>query len=118
MRILLIAYNDPPQASPQAIRWHYLSRELARRGAKVHVLAPDVPAQAGAALDVPARTETRMSCYGERRFGALSCGTVNNIVADVSEGSGKRIVLMAHMDSVAAGPGAGTRGPAAPASRR
>ena len=54
MRILLIAYNYPPQASPQAIRWHYLSRELARRGAKVHVLAPDVPAQAGAALDVPA----------------------------------------------------------------
>ena len=53
MRILLIAYNYPPQASPQAIRWHYLSRELARRGAEVHVLAPDIPAQAGAALDVP-----------------------------------------------------------------
>ncbi|OOG48146.1 hypothetical protein B0E52_03070 [Rhodanobacter sp. C06] len=54
MRILLIAYNYPPQASPQAIRWYYLSRELARRGAEVHVLAPDIPAQAGAALDVPA----------------------------------------------------------------
>jgi hypothetical protein len=60
-----------------------------------------------AALSVPAQTETAMSCYGERRFGALSCGTVSNILADVSEGSGKRIVLMAHMDSVAAGPGAG-----------
>lgn len=60
-----------------------------------------------AALGVPARTESRMSCYGEPRFGALSCGTVNNIIADVSEGPGKNIVLMAHMDSVAAGPGAG-----------
>jgi len=60
-----------------------------------------------AALGVPARTETRMSCYGERRWGSLSCGTVTNIVADVSAAGGKQIVLMAHMDSVAAGPGAG-----------
>jgi acetylornithine deacetylase/succinyl-diaminopimelate desuccinylase-like protein len=60
-----------------------------------------------AALGVPATTQTRMSCYGERRWGALSCGTVTNIIADVFEGSGKKIVLMAHMDSVAAGPGAG-----------
>jgi len=60
-----------------------------------------------AVLGVPAQTQTRMSCYGERRWGALSCATVNNILADVSEGPGKQIVLMAHMDSVAAGPGAG-----------
>jgi hypothetical protein len=60
-----------------------------------------------AALDVPARTEPRMSCYGERRYGALSCATVHNIVAQVSEGEGKQLVLMAHADSVAAGPGAG-----------
>ena len=60
-----------------------------------------------ASLGLSARTEKRMSCYGERRYGALSCGTVNNIVAQVSEGGGKQIVLMAHADSVAAGPGAG-----------
>lgn len=54
MRILLIAYNYPPLASPQAIRWYYLSRELVRHGAEVHVLAPDLAPPPGAALDVPA----------------------------------------------------------------
>lgn len=53
MRILLIAYHYPPLATPQAIRWHYLSRELVRRGAQVHVLAPDLPARAESALAVP-----------------------------------------------------------------
>jgi hypothetical protein len=38
MRILLIAYDYPPLSSPQAIRWYYLSRELARRGVELHVL--------------------------------------------------------------------------------
>ena len=60
-----------------------------------------------AALGVSARTSTQMSCLDERRFGSLSCGTVTNIVADVLPGIGKRVVLMAHADSVAAGPGAG-----------
>jgi glycosyltransferase involved in cell wall biosynthesis len=45
VRILLIAYDFPPLASPQAIRWHYLTRELARLGAEVHVLAPDLALQ-------------------------------------------------------------------------
>src|SRR5690348_3474336 len=36
------------------------------------------------ALGVPATTQTGMSCYGERRFGALSCATVTNILGDVS----------------------------------
>lgn len=43
MRILLIAYEFPPIPSPQAIRWAYLSRELADLGVEVHVLAPDHP---------------------------------------------------------------------------
>jgi hypothetical protein len=60
-----------------------------------------------AALGVPARVQSRMSCYGEGRWGAISCGTVNNIIASVAPGEGKEIVLMAHGDSVAAGPGAG-----------
>jgi glycosyltransferase involved in cell wall biosynthesis len=53
MRILLIAYDYPPLSSPQAIRWYYLSRELARRGVEMHVLAPDLPARDGNSLDVP-----------------------------------------------------------------
>lgn len=53
MRILLLAYNYPPLASPQAIRWYYLTRELARQGAAVHVLAPDLPGTPGTALPVP-----------------------------------------------------------------
>jgi hypothetical protein len=58
-------------------------------------------------LGVSARTETGMSCADESRRGYIPCATVSNIIAGVSSGSGKRIVLMAHLDSVAAGPGAG-----------
>jgi len=53
MRILLVAYSYPPQAFPQAIRWYYLSRELARSGVDVHVLAPDIPSRDGSALEPP-----------------------------------------------------------------
>ncbi|MEW9571384.1 glycosyltransferase [Rhodanobacter sp. Si-c] len=52
MRILLIAYDYPPLASPQAIRWHYLTRELARLGVDVHVLAPQLPIS-GISMQVP-----------------------------------------------------------------
>ena len=58
-------------------------------------------------LGINARTETRMSCSDESRRGFIPCATVSNIIAGVSSGSGKRIVLMAHTKSVAAGPGAG-----------
>ena len=58
-------------------------------------------------LGVSARTQTGMSCADESRRGFIPCATVSNIIADVSPGRGKRIVLMAHLDSVAAGPGAG-----------
>ena len=54
MRILLVAYDYPPLGSPQAIRWYYLSRELARLGVELHVLAPDIPARDGNNLAVPA----------------------------------------------------------------
>lgn len=49
MKILLIAYEFPPSPSPQALRWTYLSAELARRGHEVHVLTPDL----GPELDTP-----------------------------------------------------------------
>jgi len=57
-----------------------------------------------ARLDVPAHTLTGRSCIAGR--GGISCATVSDIVADVIPGDGKAILLMAHMDSVAAGPGA------------
>jgi len=63
-----------------------------------------------AVLGVPARTQTAMSCYSEPRWNNVPCGTITNIVAAVSPGSGKAILLMAHSDSVAAGPGAADDG--------
>jgi hypothetical protein len=91
------------------------------------ILGPQRPRPAGSAenqaarerilkeladLGVPARMQSRMSCYGEGRWGFITCGTVNNIIASVAPGQGREIqgqeiVLMAHGDSVAAGPGAG-----------
>lgn len=42
MRILLVAYDFPPTQSPRALRWRYLTRELALLGHEVHVLVPDL----------------------------------------------------------------------------
>lgn len=41
MRVLLVAYEFLPSASPQSLRWAYLVRELAARGHEVHVLTAD-----------------------------------------------------------------------------
>jgi acetylornithine deacetylase/succinyl-diaminopimelate desuccinylase-like protein len=59
------------------------------------------------ALGVQAHTRTVTSCYSEPRWDNIPCATVTNITADVLLGAGKAILLMAHTDSVAAGPGAG-----------
>jgi hypothetical protein len=61
-----------------------------------------------AALGVPARTYTAFTCNEQdaRKFGVLPCATVTDIIADVIPGSGKAIVMLAHYDSVPAGPGA------------
>ncbi|HWA68733.1 MAG TPA: M20/M25/M40 family metallo-hydrolase [Rhizomicrobium sp.] len=61
-------------------------------------------------LGIAARTQTQMSCFTEPRWGAVECGTITNIVAPLSPGEGKSVLLMAHMDSVAAGPGAADDG--------
>lgn len=53
MRILLLAYAFPPLATPQALRWYYLTRELAARGHDVHVLAPDLVVDPSDSIDVP-----------------------------------------------------------------
>jgi hypothetical protein len=59
-----------------------------------------------ARLGVPATTYRAMGCDSEPRYGAIECGTVTDIIADVRPGAGKAIVLLAHYDSVPAGPGA------------
>jgi hypothetical protein len=85
------------------------------------VLGPQIPHPAGSAensavrlrllavlagMGVDAQTQTAMSCYGEARWHRVSCGTVGNVVARVTPGAGDPVLLMAHLDSVAAGPGA------------
>jgi len=57
-------------------------------------------------LAVPARVHSGFTCNAEQRFGLLSCATVSDIVGEIAPGNGKAIVLMAHYDSVPAGPGA------------
>lgn len=46
------------------------------------------------------------ACHSPRADGFLICATVNDVIADVIPGTGKAIVLLAHYDSVPAGPGA------------
>jgi hypothetical protein len=60
-----------------------------------------------ARLGVKTDALSTMSCYGEARFQATTCAHITDIIGEVAPGSGPAIVLMAHMDSVAAGPGAG-----------
>jgi hypothetical protein len=59
-----------------------------------------------AAMGVSAQTQTGMSCFGEARWNFVSCGTVGNVLVKVTSGTGDPVLLMAHLDSVAAGPGA------------
>ena len=43
MRILLIAYDFPPNPSPQSLRWAYLVRELTALGHEIQVITVDLP---------------------------------------------------------------------------
>ena len=55
-------------------------------------------------LGLSGQTISGMSCRGGR--GGVTCATVSDIAAEAIPGEGKALLLMAHMDSVAAGPGA------------
>jgi hypothetical protein len=59
-----------------------------------------------AAIGVKATTYTAFTCNAWRGFSYIACATVTDIIADVVPGQGKAIVMMAHYDSVPAGPGA------------
>jgi len=58
------------------------------------------------ALGVAASVRPAFSCNSEPRWKMVECGPVNNVVAQIRPGQGKAVLLMAHLDSVAAGPGA------------
>jgi hypothetical protein len=59
-----------------------------------------------AAMGVPAHTYQAFTCNPWRGLSFVACATVTDIVAEVIPGQGKAIVMMAHYDSVPAGPGA------------
>jgi hypothetical protein len=59
-----------------------------------------------AALGVKTTTYRAFACNAWRGFGFIPCATVTDVLAEVVPGEGKAIVLLAHYDSVPAGPGA------------
>ncbi|HEY5337620.1 MAG TPA: M20/M25/M40 family metallo-hydrolase, partial [Rhizomicrobium sp.] len=59
-----------------------------------------------AALGIPAHTYQAFTCNAWRGFSFIACATVTDVIADVVPGDGKAIILLAHYDSVPAGPGA------------
>ena len=54
--------------------------------------------------------DTAMGCDVGRRAAYVACATVTDIIAGVRGGKGKAIILLAHFDSVPAGPGAADDG--------
>ena len=59
-----------------------------------------------AALGVTTSLYQGLGCEGRAKYGFFACGTAQDILAEVAPGQGKAIILMAHYDSVPAGPGA------------
>lgn len=85
------------------------------------ILGPEVPHPVSSAANQAVRDRVRAEfttlgiktdlykasgCNGRATFGFFACGTVEDIIAEVAPGQGKAIVLVAHYDSVPAGPGA------------
>ncbi len=85
------------------------------------VLGPEIPHQVSSAenaavrarilkefadLGVPTHTYQAFTCNPWRGLSFVACATVTDIIAEVIPGRGKAIVMMAHYDSVPAGPGA------------
>ncbi|MBS0275042.1 MAG: M20/M25/M40 family metallo-hydrolase [Proteobacteria bacterium] len=57
-------------------------------------------------LGVKTATYKAFTCNAWRGFSFIACATVTDIIAEVVPGEGKAIVMLAHYDSVPAGPGA------------
>jgi hypothetical protein len=86
-----------------------------------NLLGPEVPHPVSTAANQAVRDRVRAAfaalgiktslyrangCRGSAKYGFFGCGTVEDILAEVAPGEGKAIVLLAHYDSVPAGPGA------------
>ena len=89
------------------------------------VLGPQIPHPDGAAanravrtriiatlaqMGIVAHTYRGMGCFSDKHAPLIGCGTAVDIVAPVLEGQGKAILMVAHYDSVPAGPGAADDG--------
>jgi len=59
-----------------------------------------------ATLGIKTSIYRAMGCESRPQYGFFSCGTAEDVIADVAPGEGRAIVLVAHYDSVPAGPGA------------
>ncbi|KAA6187865.1 glycosyltransferase family 4 protein [Thiohalocapsa marina] len=91
IRILLFAYEFPPVLAAQALRWYYLSNELARLGAELDVLSPSIPNLWGFEPTLEASVQVHrcfagpfvgLSSFGARRF--RSQGSPNPEIAAAS----------------------------------
>lgn len=85
------------------------------------LLGPEIPHPVSTAANQAVRDRVRaefatlgvttslyrgLGCDGRVNYNFFVCGTAEDILAEVAPGEGKAIVLMAHYDSVPAGPGA------------
>jgi hypothetical protein len=61
-------------------------------------------------LSIPVTTLQKRQCFSEPRWSAVTCADIADLIAEVVPGRGKAVILMAHLDSVPAGPGAGDDG--------
>ena len=57
-------------------------------------------------MGAPVLSYTGMGCNTEKRVAVIACATVTDIIAGVRGGEGEALLLLAHYDSVPAGPGA------------
>jgi len=62
------------------------------------------------ALGIPVHTYRAFVCNTWRGFAFIPCATVNDLLAEVRPGSGRAVLMLAHADSVPAGPGAADDG--------
>ncbi len=62
--------------------------------------------EAFAEIGIAATTYTGQGCFMGRHSASLTCATVTDVIAPVLPGTGKAIIMLAHYDSVPAGPGA------------
>src|SRR5437773_9662959 len=105
----------PATASPRAFSAARAERVLARilGPEKPHPVSTDENARVRgriiselAALGLHPFVLSSFACHSPYNYGVLICASVKDVIAEVKPGGGKAVVLLAHYDSVPAGPGA------------